>query len=86
MYQRIMIRISDFDSIDTFNFIFHNQIKCKCLISEPDRGDSNTAFFLEAAEQAEFEKVDLAPCKNCGRKFARDRLDKHLKVLGILNS
>ena len=53
-------------------------------VSEPvtsSRGDNGVDFYAKvAAADAGNARVDLAPCKVCGRKFARERLDKHMAV------
>ena len=54
------------------------------VVSEPvtsSRGDNGVDFYAKvAAADAGNARVDLAPCKVCGRKFARERLDKHMAV------
>ena len=53
------------------------------VVSEPvtsSRGDNGVDFYAKVAADAGNARVELAPCKVCGRKFARERLDKHMAV------
>lgn len=48
---------------------------------EPTPNNENTAFYLEmATTQDATGDLVLKPCPKCGRKFAEDRLSKHINV------
>ena len=48
------------------------------MFAEYYSNEEPVGYNLDTAADEAYQKVDVAPCKNCGRKFAKDRLAKHM--------